>query len=400
MSLQSTGDPPVYDPLSLEEDPYPVYRELRTSAPVYRGEHPSVGLFWALSRFDDVQRAARSWELLSSAEGNDLDDTGSLFGPAPAMDLCDPPVHTIQRRAMRSDFSLRNVRSSLAALAAEEIDRILNDLLGRESVDFARNLAYPLPANLILRWLGFPRSDFAQIRDWHRGMLERNPGQRELPQRAVDARNALWGYLGDALDERCRKGGNDLLASLAHSHRRGMLSREEALANALFFFDAGIVSTNALISNWFLHMNSNRDQLALVEAQKNLIPAAIEEMLRFDAPFHWFTRVATADVVINETTIPAGGRVVLIWASANRDERRWKNSESLKVTREHLRHLSFSDGIHHCLGAPLARLEVKLLFEKLLPLIEHYELTAPPVRRVTPSERTIVSLPARLSWRT
>jgi cytochrome P450 len=124
-----------------------------------------------------------------------------------------------------------------------------------------------------------------------------------------------------------------------------------------------------------------------------MIPAAIEEMLRFDAPFHGFTRVAIEDMEINETMIPAGGRVVLIWASANRDELRWEDGESLKVPREHLWHLSFSDGIHHCLGVPLARLEVKLLLEKLLPMIEHYEPIAPPTQRVTPSERMIVSCP-------
>lgn len=102
----ASGDRLVYDPLRLDVDPYPTYRQLRAKSPLYRGHTDSAGWFWDLSRFDDMQAAVRDWETFNSAYGNDLDDTGELFGPAPAMDLCDPPVHTRQRRALRAAFTL------------------------------------------------------------------------------------------------------------------------------------------------------------------------------------------------------------------------------------------------------------------------------------------------------
>jgi cytochrome P450 len=248
--------------LSLEEDPYPVYRELRRRAPVYRGNHPSVGLFWALCRFDGVQWAARNWELFSSAEGNDLDDTGDLFGPAPAMDHCDPPLHTEQRRAMRDDFSLRNAHSSLAKLAAEEVDRLLSDLAGRESVDFARDLAYRLPANLILRWLGFSPIRFRpDPRLAHRN-ARTGPGAARASAASGRRPKRPLGIPGRCGRRTRSHGWQRPTRLLAQSHQEGVLSLEKAAANAFFFFNAGIVSANALISNWFLHMDSNRDWLA------------------------------------------------------------------------------------------------------------------------------------------
>ena len=397
-TTSALADQPAYDPLRLDVDPYPTYCWLRAEAPLYKGYTSSVGRFWALSRFDDVQAAARDWETFSSAHGNDLDDTGDLFGPAPAMDLCDPPIHARQRQVLRSEFGLRAVREKLESNARRKIRALIDRLAECDEVDLADDLGYTLPASVIFEWLGFPATDHAEIRRWHRGMLERVLGVMELPADAVALRDQLWAYLEQELATRRAVPGDDLMTVLANAVADGRLSKEEALANALFLLDAGIVSSSALIANTFLHLHRDTRQMTMLREQPQAIPAAIEELLRFDAPFQWFTRVTTRDVVIHETLVPAGERIVLIWASANRDERRWENADRLVLDRAPQRHLSFSEGIHHCLGAPIARMEMRLLLEELLPRLVDYELAGKVERRITPSERTIVRLPARVVW--
>jgi cytochrome P450 len=124
-----------------------------------------------------------------------------------------------------------------------------------------------------------------------------------------------------------------------------------------------------------------------------VIPAAIEELLRFDAPIQALARTATRDVGAHDGVIPAGARVALLWASANRDERRWVDPDRLDISREPQRHVSFGDGIHHCLGAPLARLEARIVFEELFRRIPEYAISGPIVRIKTPTDRALESLP-------
>jgi cytochrome P450 len=386
-----------YNPLLLEEDPYPTYRRLRDDAPLYRGD-TGAGAFWALSRFDDVDAAVRDWQTFSSAHGNDLDDTGLLFGPAPAMDLADPPVHTRHRQALRHVFSPQIVSTKLEPLARRTVRKLISRLRQDAIVDFAHDLAYPLPASLICEWLGFPEADRERIGCWHSATLDRVPGQIQLPAQAVRARDELWEYIRDALAWRRAHPQDDVLTELLRAHVAGELSEHETMANAFFFFDAGIVSTAALIGSSLLHLHRFAGQRELLRRSPDLIPAGVEELLRFDAPFQWFTRVTTRDVDLHGGCIPAGSRVVLIWASANRDERVWDEPDRLVVTRKPHRHLTFSGGVHQCLGAPIARMEVRVLLEELLPLLAGYEILGPVQRRITPSERTLVHLRARVTW--
>jgi cytochrome P450 len=164
----------------------------------------------------------------------------------------------------------------------------------------------------------------------------------------------------------------------------------------LFF--AGITTTSALIANSLLSLHAFKPQLERLRAEPELIPGAVEELLRFEAPIQWLSRLTTRDVELHGTTIPAGARVVLLWASANRDERRWDRPDELDVTREHKRHISFGEGIHHCLGAPLARLEATVLLEELLPRMAGYEISGPVKRVYAQAERSIESLPATVVW--
>ena len=161
----------------------------------------------------------------------------------------------------------------------------------------------------------------------------------------------------------------------------------------MLLFIAGITTTSGLISNSLLHLDRFPDQRELMRRDPTVIPAAIEELLRYDAPIQALARTTTRAVDSYGVAIPTGARVVLVWASANRDERRWADPDRLDITREPQRHVSFGDGIHHCLGAPLARLEARIVFEELFRRIPEYAVSGPTVRIKTPTDRALESLP-------
>jgi cytochrome P450 len=385
----------VFEPLDPDDDPYPLYRRLRDERPVYADPG---GRFWALSRHADVQAAARDWGRFSSAEGNDLDDTSLLFAPAGELTHADPPLHTRLRDAIKREFGLGAVRARLEPVVRAEVRRLVADLHARERVDFAEQLATPLPAAVVCGWLGFPQSDHAELVGWFWAMLERVPGQLELPAAALYARDQMRGYIRDAVRARRQTARDDLLSVFVAAERAGTLSEDEVLGAAMLLFFAGITTTSALIANSLLHLERFDGQRELLRRSPGIAPAAVEELLRFDAPLQWLTRLAACDVELHRETIPRGSRVLLIWASANRDERRWPSPDELILTRERLRNIAFGEGIHHCLGAPLARLEARIVLEELMPQIAEYELAGPVTRLYTQTERTITSLPVRVRW--
>ncbi len=242
-------------------------------------------------------------------------------------------------------------------------------------------------------WFGFPEDDHPQLLDWFSDMLERDPGSRALPARAVAGRDRMREYMQAAARDRRATRREDLMSFLVDAEVNGQISADELLGSSMLLFVAGITTTSGLLSNSLLHLDRFPDQRALIRADPALIPAAIEELLRFDAPIQALARTATREIEIHDMAIPAGARVALLWASANRDERRWIDPDRLDITREMQRHVSFGDGIHHCLGAPLARLEAKIVFEELLQRIPEYAVSGPIVRVKTPTDRALESLP-------
>ncbi len=384
------GGPIPWDPLLPLEDPYPGYRRLRDEAPLYHHEGRDV---WAFSRFDDVQRVARDWATYSSREGNDHDDTYQLFMPAGDVAGVDPPVHTRLRKVFRDAFNPTAVRERfeppVRVRARELIDRFAD--AGR--ADFAQDLARPLPGQMMCTWLGFPAEDHPMLLDWFGHLLDRVPGQRELPPSTLHARDQLQAYVTEAAVERRVRPRDDLLSTMVQAEQAGQLSHDEILGSSVLLFLAGITTTAGLISNSLFHLERNPDQLALMRLEPSRIPTAVEELLRFDPPIQTLLRTTTRDVDVDGTIIPEGAHVSLIWASANRDERRWVDPDRLDINREPLRHLAFGEGIHHCIGAPLARLEARIAFEELFSRIPEYTVTGPVQRITTPTDRAFEHLP-------
>jgi hypothetical protein len=242
-------------------------------------------------------------------------------------------------------------------------------------------------------WFGFPEEDHPQLLTWFGDMLERDPGERALPDRALAGRDRMRAYMHAAAAERRATPREDLMSFLVNANEAGEISADEVLGSSMLLFVAGITTTSGLISNSLLHLGRFPDQLALVRDDPSVMPAAIEELLRYDAPIQALARTATRDVEAHDAVIPEGARVALVWASANRDERRWPDPDRLDVTRDPQRHVSFGEGIHHCLGAPLARLEARVVFEELFRRIPEYTVSGPIVRIKTPTDRGLESLP-------
>lgn len=183
------------------------------------------------------------------------------------------------------------------------------------------------------------------------------------------------------------------MAFLVEAVDAGQISADELTGGAMLLFVAGITTTSGLISNSLLHLDRFPDQRDRIRDDPSVLPAAIEELLRYDAPIQALARTATKDIEAHGRVIPDGARVALVWASANRDERRWADPDRLDIDREPQRHVSFGDGIHHCLGAPLARMEARIVFEELFARIPAYAVNGPIVRVKTPTDRALESLP-------
>jgi cytochrome P450 len=384
-----------YDPFdyAYHDDPYPAYRRLRDEAPVYRNE--KFG-FWALSRYADCLMAVRNWRVFSSAQGTTLEP---VRGQVANVINSDPPEHTRLRQLVAHLFAPQQVaplESAVRAMARE----LLEPHCGRGQMDVVADFAARLPMAIICRLLGFRREDEDMLRGWTDTCVHRNEGVFGMPEEALQATYRLYAYFEEEL--RARTGlppRGDIVATLMEAEAAGALSHDELLGYVYLLSIAGNETTTKLLGNMSFQLHRHPGQRRRLLEDPALIPGAIEETVRFDGPTQLMARTTTADIELHGQTIPAGSKVALLFISANRDERKFERAEEYDVLRRGARdHLGFGGGLHACLGAALARLEVRVALEELLRVAPDFAVDEAGLRRMhSPQVRGYTHVPIAFS---
>jgi cytochrome P450/ferredoxin-NADP reductase len=383
-----------YDPFSREfqADPFTVYRWMRDEAPVFYSEKWN---WWALSRFEDVRAAATDPQTFLSYEGIDIDDTAKdQSGPGFLPDI-DNPRHDQIRRMIQPQLLPNRIAEREDAVRSV-VRGLVDAWRHRGTVDLAQELAWPTPNEVFFDLLGLPAARAQgreQLNRWVHELKDRKPDDSRLTPVAKAATAGIGAYFTDLLHERRVRPRADLVTHLVTAEIDGVPFAEEdfgvaseVLGLMMVLFLGGVESTAGLIGTLFKLLAENPGQRAILRENPALIPDAVEEAIRLATPLQLVGRTTSREVTRHGVTIPAGGRVVLVYGAANRDERRFADPDRFDVTRGRFRHLGFGEGMHGCLGAPLARLEAKVALEEALPVLGDYTIAAPPVRyRTTPN---------------
>jgi cytochrome P450 len=373
----ASGTDVYYDPydFAIDADPYPVWRRLRDEAPLYYNERHD---FYALSRFGDVEKALVDWDTYRSGRGSVLEIIKADVDLPPGIILFeDPPVHDVHRGILSRVFTPKKM------LAIEpEVRRLcaglLDPLVGSGGFDFVADLGAPMPMRVIGALLGIPEQDQQAIRDEIDDDLrldEAAPGFGEVDPHARAER-----MFSEYVDWRAEHPSDDLMTALLTAEfedetgtvRR--LTRTEVLTYVRLLASAGNETTTRLVGWIGKVLSDHPDQLCLLAEDRALVPRAVEEVLRFEAPSPVQARYVARGVEHHGRTVPEGSVMVLLNGSANRDERRFPNPDTFDVHREIGHHLAFGYGLHFCLGAALARMEARVALDEVLQRWSHWEV--------------------------
>ncbi|ANH39563.1 MULTISPECIES: cytochrome P450 [Nocardioidaceae] len=361
-----SDQPLTYSPFDAEviADPYPVYRELRANSPAHWSREANS---WVLSRYDDVSAALADPATYSSASGIFPTPPGvdmtELF--LPMLIMSDPPRHTQLRQIVSRAFTPRRI-----AALEPHIETLVKDLLDQTpeagNWEFVSGFAGPLPAIVIADMLGVPRDDRDQFRAWSTTLIQSNPVRGEFGA-GLDAAAALYEYFTAFLAERRAHPQDDLMTALVQAEVDGeYLSEEELLGFCLLLLVAGHETTTNLLSNSAVVLAQHPDVRQQLADDPELVPAAVEELLRFDSPVQGLARTLTAPVELHGESMQTGDTVLLLFGSANRDDHAFPHADRFDVNRHPERQVAFGRGIHFCLGASLARLEARIALQTLL----------------------------------
>ena len=367
-----------YDPYDFEidADPYPVWKRLRDEAPLYFNEKYE---FYALSRYEDVERCFVDWETYSSARGSVLEIIKADIEMPPGMFIFeDPPDHDLHRGLMSRVFTPRRlaaIEPKVRAFAA----RTLDPLVGQGGFDLIAELGTEIPMRTIGMLLGIPEEDQAAIRAHIDEGLRIEEGV--MPEASITTqRDTASDDYAAYIDWRAEHPSDDLTTELLTAEftdeqgNRRTLSREELLGYIGLLSGAGNETTTRLIGWAGKLLAEHPDQRRAMADHPELIPNAIEEILRYEPPSPVQARYVTRDAEHQGTNVPAGSVMVLLNASANRDERQFEDPDRLDIERKVKRHFSFGYGLHFCLGAHLARLEARVALEVLLARFPEWEV--------------------------
>jgi cytochrome P450 len=348
-------------------DPYPIYRRLRAEAPVFWDESSRA---WLLTRYSDVTAALRDPRFASFKS--------SFAQSAPDFDritndwllLKNPPEHTRLRTLINKAFLPRIVEQVLPHIQ-QATDRLLDQVEAAGRLELIADLAFPLPITVISLLLGVPSQDSQRFHEWsHAFVATVDPRDRVSPEtleRGNQALLAFEDYCRYLIEAKRRQPRDDLISALIAAEEHGnRLSTSELIAMCILLLIAGQEATVNLIANGTLALLRNPDQLALLRARPEHINSAVEELLRYDSPVQFLTRIAAQDMTLGGKTVRQGDEVFLVLAAANHDPEYFEDPDRLKVTRTPNPHLAFGAGIHFCVGASLARAEGQIAIGTLL----------------------------------
>jgi cytochrome P450 len=378
----------LVDPEFYAGDPYPFYRALRV-------EHPlcwsTAGAFWAVSRHADVIAISRDPETFCSSKGVLLSDRERQMGERESIIFLDPPVHAQYRKLVQPAFAPKRIRAledrirerAVELCAAIEPDR---------PVEFVDAVAVSLPIIVIADLLGIPAAHHARFRRWSDAIVD--AATRQTEENMLQALELLQ-YFQATIAERRTERGDDLISTLVHSEVDGeRLAESDLLAFCMTLLVAGNETTRNLLSNGAMALAQHPEQRERLVEDPSRIPNAVEEMLRWDSPVVSFVRTATRDTEVRGQLIAAGEQVLLLYSSANRDEDVFgADADRFIVTRNCADQVAFGVGGHFCLGAALARLEGRVLFEELLRRFPHVTPAGEARRRPSVLMRGFVQLP-------
>jgi cytochrome P450 len=358
-----------YDPFDVEidKDPHPLWRRLREESPLYYNEKYD---FFALSRYDDVDKALMSWDAYRSGRGSTLEVIMANIELPPGIILMeDPPIHDVHRGLLSRVFTPKKM-NALEPKVREFCARSLDPLVGAGGFDFIADLGAQMPMRTIGMLLGIPEQDQEAIRDRLDAGMRIEEGEEYKP--SADFITAGNEVFADYIDWRAEHPSDDLMTELLTAEfedetgKRRHLTREEILTYVMLLAGAGNETTTRLIGWAGKLLAEHPDQRRDLVEDRSLMPKAVEEILRFEAPSPVQARTVHRDVEHYGQVVREGDVMVLLNGSANRDDRKFTDGDRFDIHRDATQHLSFGYGIHFCLGAALARLEGRVALDEVL----------------------------------
>lgn len=377
----SSESSPYYDPydVGITADPYPVFRRLREEAPLYRNDAYD---FYALSRYDDVERGLKDRERFISGRGAVLELIKSGIEIPPGTVIFeDPPTHTIHRGLLSRMFTPRKVAAlepQIRTFCADALD----PLVGTDRFDLVADFAALMPMRVIGMLLGIPEEDQRAIRDRSDESLKTEPGE---PMRQADA-FANGSSFEEYLDWRVEHPSDDIMTELLNAEfddetgTRRRLTRQELVTYLSVVAGAGNETTTRLIGWAGKVLAEHPDQRREIAEDRSLVDDAIEEILRFEPPAPHVGRFVARDVEVHGETVPEGSALLLLVGAANRDDRRFPEGDRFDIHRKPASHLTFGHGAHFCLGASLARLEGRIALDELLARFPEWDVDTAAAR--------------------
>lgn len=363
----------IYDPRdpAVADDPFPAFARLRNEAPVYALHSEPI---WVLSRFNDVEAAMLDWRTFSSAQGNMIYEDPARIGRT--LTTNDPPRHDKLRNLIGAGYTPGRVKAHEARI--EALVEAMLDEIDLHGFDFVTQFAAPLTGRVIGSLIGVPDEDLEELR------IAVDEGLSPTPE-FPDGRGIgkVFDFMMDLVARRRDDPRDDMLTAFLNASDNGVsMSDQDVAVTCGSILGAGFSSTAHQMSNIMLSLYRAPEQRRVLLDDLSLTPAMIEEGLRHDVSTMSFGRQTTRDVELHGVTIPANSRVMMLLSSANRDERKFEKPDSFLISRRNNRHIAFNVGIHHCLGSSLARLEMKIAFQRLLPRLGEFELDLEGAKRL------------------